>query len=200
MTRVMPAGAPLLETFAGTDHKRIGLGVGAVAFGFFLAGGVLAMLMRTELAEPGLQVVSTQTYNALFTMHGSTMIYLFVTPLSLALGLYMVPLQVGAAGVAGPRWCLAGLWLFVLGGLIMESGFLANGGAGRATWIGVAPLSELQRTPGSGQDLGVVGVMLATLGELMIGTCVLATALRKRAPGMTLLRMPAFTWAVVGTN
>lgn len=102
-------------------------------------------------------------------MHGSTMIYLVITPLALALGLYMVPLQVGAKGVAGPRFALAGLWLFVLGGVIMQTGWVTVGGPGRATWIGVAPLSELQRTPGSGQDFWILGVLLATLGEWLIG-------------------------------
>ena len=109
MSTVLPGTrAPLLETLAGTDHKRIGVAVGAVAFAFFLAGGVLALLMRSELAQPGLQVVSLNSYNALFTMHGSTMIYLFVTPVALAMGLYLVPLQVGAAQPGGPRWALAG--------------------------------------------------------------------------------------------
>src|SRR4051812_50080863 len=105
MSAVLPGTrAPVLETLAGTDHKRIGINVGVVAFAFFLAGGVLALLMRTELAQPGLQVVSLNTYNALFTMHGSTMIYLFVTPVALAMGLYLVPLQVGASGLAGARF------------------------------------------------------------------------------------------------
>src|SRR3954468_5217369 len=140
--------APLLETLAGTDHKRIGVSTAAVAFGFFLAGGVLAMLMRTELSEPGLQVVSLNSYNALFTMHGSTMIYLFVTPIALALGLYLVPLQVGAANLAGARWALAGWWLLVLGGIVMWSGFLMQGGAADVTWVGFDPLSNGVHSPG----------------------------------------------------
>ena len=94
----------LLGAVISTDHKSIARRMLFASLAFFLAGGVMALLMRAELAQPGLQVMSTQTYNALFTMHGSKMIYLFVTPQSLALGLYMVPLQVGAAKVAGPRW------------------------------------------------------------------------------------------------
>jgi hypothetical protein len=199
MTQVMPAGAPLLETFAGTDHKRIGLGVGAIAFGFFLAGGVLAMLMRTELAEPGLQVVSLSTYNALFTMHGSTMIYLFVTPVALALGLYLVPLQVGASGLAGSRFALAGMWLLVLGGITMWSGFLVRGGAAQATWSGFDPLSNAVNSPGKAMDSWIWGVVLATLGELLMAASLLATLLGRRIAGMTLLRMPIFCWAQLVT-
>jgi cytochrome c oxidase subunit 1 len=190
----------VLDALLSTDHKGIARRLLVASLVFFLGGGVMALLMRTELAQPGLQIISTGSYNALFTMHGSTMIYLFVTPLGLALGLYMVPLQVGAENSAWPRMALTGFWLFVAGGIVMQLGWLTVGGPGRATWIGVAPLSEFQRTPGSGQDLWILGVMLATLGELLIGLCVLATALRKRAPGMTLMRMPPFTWTMVNTT
>jgi cytochrome c oxidase subunit 1 len=199
MTRVMPRGAPLLETLAGTDHKRIGIGVGFVAFGFFLAGGVLALLMRTELAEPGLQVVSSSTYNALFTMHGSTMIYLFVVPVALAMGVYLVPLQVGASGIAGPRLALAAMWLLVLGGLTMWSGWLVQGGAAQATWSAFDPLSNAVNSPGKAMDSWIWGVVLATLAELILAACILATLLGRRTPGMTLLRMPIFCWTQLVT-
>jgi cytochrome c oxidase subunit 1 len=191
--------APLLETFAGTDHKRIGTSVGAVAFGFFLAGGVLALLMRTELARPGLQVVSLSSYNALFTMHGSTMIYLFVTPVALAMGLYLVPLQVGAANLAGPRWALAGLWLLVLGGATMWSGFLVAGGAAQATWVGFDPLSNAVHSPGKAMDAWIWGVVLASAGELCMAGSIMATLLRRRTAGMTMLRMPIFCWSQLVT-
>ena len=148
----------LLGSAISTDHKSIARGLLAVALVMFLGGGVMALIMRSELAQPGLQVVSTGTYNALFTMHGSTMIYAVVIPLGLALGVYLVPLQVGAAQIAGPRVALVGFWLFVFGAITMEAGWLTNGGPGRATWIGVAPLSELQRTPNAGQDLWILGV------------------------------------------
>ena len=191
--------APVLETLAGTDHKRIGLSVGCVAFGFFLAGGVLALLMRTELAQPGLQVVSLNTYNALFTMHGSTMIYLFVVPVALAMGLYLVPLQLGASGLAGPRWALAGLWLLVLGGLTMWSGFLVAGGAATATWVGFDPLSNAVNSPGKAMDAWIWGVILASTGELLMAGTIMATLVRRRTDGMTLLRMPIFCWAQLVT-
>jgi cytochrome c oxidase subunit 1 len=157
-------------------------------------------VMRAELAQPGLQVVSTGTYNVLFTMHGSTMIYLFVTPFALALGVYFVPLQVGAPEISGPRWALAGFWLFVLGGLSMYAGFLTRNGASQATWVGFDPLSDAVNSPGEGMDLWILGVALATAGELLWGLCILATVLRKRTPGMTMLRVPVFSWAMTVTS
>jgi cytochrome c oxidase subunit 1 len=199
VTAPPPPGLSILELVASTDHKRIARRMIAVALAFFLAGGVMALIMRTELAEPGLQVVSTSTYNALFTMHGSTMIYLFMTPIALALGVFLVPLQVGAPDIAGARVALAGFVLYVVGGVGMFLGFLTTGGPARATWIGVDPLSNQINTPGSGMDLWVIGVGLAALGELLIGACVLTTALRRRTPDMTLKRMPVFTWTMVAT-
>ncbi len=200
-TTTAPARAPLsiLELVGSTDHKRIARRMIAASLAFFLAGGVMALVMRSELAQPGLQVVSTSAYNALFTMHGSTMIYLFLTPMALALGVYLVPLQVGASAIAAPRVTLAGFALYLAGGVAMYLGFLTTGGPGRATWIGVDPLSNTINTPGVGMDLWVLGVGVATLGQLLIGACILATALRRRAPDMTLKRMPVFTWTMVAT-
>jgi cytochrome c oxidase subunit 1 len=195
--RVPPGG--LLSLLASTDHKSIARRLIGVSVFFFLTGGVLALLMRTELAQPGLKVVSESTYNQLFTMHGSVMIYLFMTPIGLALGLYLVPLQVGAREIAGPRWALAGLWLDLTGGLIMLSGFLTVGGPAAATWIGVDPLSRTANTPGTGMDMWVLGVAIVTTGQLIIAACVLVTALRRRTPDMTLLRMPVFTWTMIAT-
>ena len=189
----------LVELALSTDHKRVAMRLLGVALLLFLGGGVMALVMRLELAQPGLQVVSTASYNALFTMHGSTMIYLVITPAALALGVYLVPLQVGAAEIAAPRLALGGLWLIVLGGVVMESGFLTADGPGRATWIGVNPLSEMVNSPGVGMDLWIFGVILATAGELALGVCILLTALRLRAPGMTMLRMPVFSWTMVAT-
>ncbi len=163
----------------------------------------MALLMRTELAEPGLQVVSTETYNALFTMHGSTMIYLVVTPLALALGVYLVP-AAGRRSVdrrrRGSR--SAGCGSSCVGGLVdvARAGWPRTvPGAGDVDRRG--PLSELQRTPGSGQDFWILGRRCSRRsGEWLIGMCVLATALRRRAPGMTLMRMAPFTWTMVGTT
>ena len=184
---------------ASTDHKRVAVRIAVTAAMFFAAGGALALVMRAELAQPGLQVVSTGTYNALFTMHGSTMIYLVITPFALALGLYLVPLQVGARGIAGARWAAAGWWLYALGGLSMYAGFLTRNGAAAATWVGFDPLADAVNSPGEGMDLWILGVALATAGELMWGACILRTVLRGRAPTMTMLRMPVFAWAMTVT-
>jgi cytochrome c oxidase subunit I len=188
--RVRGWGAQLIST----DHKRIGLNVGVASLIFFLLGGVFALLMRTQLAQPNMQFVSDNTYNELFSMHGSTMIYLFVTPMALALAMYLVPLQIGAPAIAGPRVALTGFWIWVLGGLTMQSGWFANGDAGSSGWFSFVPLSNGSNTPGTGMDLWVLGVILSAAGMIVMGGCVLATIARKRAPGMSLLRMPVFTW------
>ncbi len=197
-TIAIPSRAPSLHTLASTDHKRIAGSACAVAFVFFIAGGVLALLMRSQLATDG-GVVSQATYNELFTMHGSTMVYLVIVPVALAVGLYFVPLQVGAAEVAGPRVALAGFWMYLCGGACMWSGFATSGGAASASWWGFDPLSDSVHSPGSGMDLWIFGVMLATLGQILWAGCILITALRRRAPGMTLMRMPVFTWTMVAT-
>ena len=177
-----------------TDHKRIGRNLGLCSLAFFLVGGGFALLMRAQIAQPNEHFVSDDTYNALFTMHGSTMIYLFVTPMAIALGLYLVPLQIGAVGISGPRVALAGFWTWLWGGLIMQSGWLTSTGPGRDGWFAYTPLSNATNTPGVGQDLWTAGVLLAAVGMFLMAACVVATIARRRAPGMSLLRMPVFTW------
>jgi cytochrome c oxidase subunit 1 len=194
-----PPPGGLLGWIATTDHKRLALRMALVSFAFFLVGGVLALLMRTELAEPGLQVVGRDTYNQLFTMHGSTMIFLVMTPLGLALGVYLVPLQVGAADIAAPRIALAGHWLVLAGGLTMYSSFLTDHGAGKAGWTAYYPLSGDSATPGSGMDLWVAGVILVGAGLTLVAACLLATIIRLRAPGMTMLRLPVLSWTMLAT-
>jgi cytochrome c oxidase subunit I len=180
-----------------TDHKRIGLNLGALSLVYFLLGGVFALLMRSQLAAPNGQLLSDSSYNELFTMHGSTMIYLFVTPMALAMAMYLVPLQIGAITISAPRLALAGFWVWVSGGLVMQSGWFTSDGAGRDGWSAYAPLSNGTNTPGTGQDLWTLGVILAVLGMLLMAWCVALTILRRRAPGMSLLRMPVFTWTAL---
>ncbi len=181
-------------SLVSTDHKRIGLNMGLCSLFFFLVGGVMALMMRTQLAQPATHFVSDETYNELFTMHGSTMIYLFVTPMALALGMYLVPLQIGAARVAWPRLAVAGFWVWLSGGIVMQSGWLTAEGAGRDGWFAYVPLSNSSNTPGIGQDLWTLGVLLAAVGMTLTAACLLATITRRRAPGMSVLRMPVFTW------
>jgi cytochrome c oxidase subunit 1 len=195
-----PGSERALGWLASTDHKRTAAKIAVASLFFFGLSGLLALLMRAELAQPGLQFVSDRTYDELFTMHGSGMIYLFLTPAALGLGLYFVPLQVGAAEVAAPRLALAGFWLYLCGGLAMYSGFLTDSGAGSDSWTATIPLSSSAATPGVGMDLWVIGVALATLGSLLIALTILLTIVRLRAPGMTMLRLPVFSWAMLATT
>jgi len=197
-----PAPAPrgLVGALVGTDHKSVAARTFVVAFLFFAAGGVLALLMRLELAQPGMQITSRDGYDQYFSMHGSTMIYLFVTPAAIALGTYLVPLQVGAREIAWPRLNLLGFWLYAGGGIVMWLGFLSRNGAGKAAWVATDPLSNTVWTPGSGMDLWCAGVLVATVGHIVMAACILATIAGRRAPGMTMLRLPPFTWTMVATT
>ncbi|MGE5692106.1 MAG: cytochrome c oxidase subunit I [Pseudomonadota bacterium] len=195
--RPRPGG--LVGWAATTDHKRIGVLTIAGTLVAFVASGVLALLIRTELAWPGNQVLSNDAYDQVFTMHGSGMIYLFLTPAALALGVYLVPLQLGASEIVAPRLTLLGTWLTFSGALVAFSGFLTRGGAGRDGWTAFYPLSDDAFTPGTGMDLWIVGTMLALAGPLVQAGTVLATILRRRAPGMTMLRIPVFSWSMLAT-
>jgi cytochrome c oxidase subunit 1 len=190
---------PLAEAVLDTDHKRIGAATVVTALGFFFVGGLLALLMRTELTAPGMQVVDQETYNQLFTMHGSTMFFLFAAPVAVGVGIYMLPLQIGAAGIVWPRLALLGYWLFATAGVIMYSGFLTESGAAKFGWTAFYPLSDSNETPGLGSDFWIIAVVLATIAVILQALCLLATVLRRRAPGMTLLRMPLFSWSEVVT-
>ena len=190
----------ILAVVASTDHKSLGARLFVMAFGFFGLAGVLALVMRTELATPQLNIVSHMGYNELFTMHGSTMFYLFAVPIALAMGVYLVPLQVGAAGLAWARAALVGFWMILGGGLIMWSGFFTVNGAASAGWTAYDPLSDRVNTPGNGEDFWVIGVLLAALGAFLIASAILATVVKRRAPGMSMLRLPTFTWSMVVTT
>ncbi|MCW3030177.1 MAG: cytochrome c oxidase subunit [Solirubrobacterales bacterium] len=195
----LPRSPGWLGAVASTDHKRLGLNMALASLLFFLAGGVMALLIRAQLAQPATHIVSDSTYSELFTMHGSTMIFLFVTPMAIALGVYLVPLQIGAAGISAPRLALAGFWVWLCGGLVMQSGWLTEEGAGRAGWFSYVPLSNSSNTPGVGQDFWTIGVILAASGTTVVAACLLATIARRRAPGMSVLRMPVFTWTALVT-
>ncbi len=139
------------------DHKKIGIMYFVFSFFFFLVGGILALIIRTELAMPGLQLVSQARYNEIFTMHGTTMIFLGIIPLLAGFANYVVPLQVGARDMAFPRLNAFALWLLVFGGLLLYGSFLFEGGAAGG-WTGYAPLSTAQYSQGTGMDLWIVGL------------------------------------------
>jgi cytochrome c oxidase subunit 1 len=202
MSSVTITSAPRrgLVAFVGsTDHKALAGRLAVMALGWFGLAGVLALLMRTQLATPHSSLFGHMGYNELFTMHGSTMIYLFAVPMVLALGAYMVPLQIGAAGLAGSRVALIGFWMILSGGLIMWSGWFTVNGAASAGWYAYDPLSDRVNTPGNGEDFWIIGVLLAAVGAFLIAACILATIVKRRAPGMSMLRLPTFTWTMVVT-
>ncbi|HEU5033477.1 MAG TPA: cbb3-type cytochrome c oxidase subunit I [Mycobacteriales bacterium] len=180
-----------------TDHKRIAAMTLAVATFLFFGMGVLALIMRSQLAQPGLSIVSHDVYNQIFTIHGSGMIYLVITPFAIALGVYLVPLQIGAPAIAAPKTTMLGFWLYVIGAVSLLSGFALTGGAGSDGWTAYPPLSDSQFTQGKGMDLWMFGVFVAVLGMILMSATLLWTVLMKRMPTMTMLRLPVFTWSMV---
>jgi cytochrome c oxidase subunit I len=195
-----PAGEPggLAGWLRSTDHKRIGILTLATAFVMFLFDGLLGLTMRAQLAQPGGRILSPQQYNQFFTMHGTGMIGLAITPFALGLGVYLIPLQVGAPRIAAPRVTLLGYWCYVLGAVLLIWAFAAPGGAA-AGWWGYTPLSNSVYSPAPGMNLWVGGVFLAACGMIMQAVTVLWTILRMRAPGMNMLRLPVFAWTMIVT-
>ena len=170
------------------------------SFGFFLIAGLMAMIIRAELAQPGQQIVDDEVYNQLFTMHGTIMLLLFATPLFVGFANCIMPLQIGAPDVAFPRLNMFSYWLFLFGGLITISGFLVPGGAADFGWTAYAPLSDSVRSPGVGGDLWVMGLWMAGLGTILGAVNFITTIFCMRAPGMTMFRMPIFTWNILVTS
>jgi cytochrome c oxidase subunit I len=186
--------AGILNWVTTTDHKVIGLSYMTTAIGFFLLGGLLALAMRTQLARPDQNLVSPETYNEFFTMHGSIMIYLFVVPFAFGIANYIIPLQIGAPDVAFPRLNALAYWLYLFGGLVMISGFLTASGAASFGWFAYAPLSGATYAPGVGPDLWIVGVVVTSTAGVLGAVNLVTTIFMLRAPGMTMFRMPIFTW------
>ncbi|HET6380081.1 MAG TPA: cytochrome c oxidase subunit I [candidate division Zixibacteria bacterium] len=170
------------------------------AMGFLVVGGVLALVMRLELAAPGLQVVDEATYNQLFTMHGTGMIFFSIVPLAIGFANYLLPLQIGAPDVAFPRLNALTYWLFLLGGLVAFSGFATAGGAAAFGWYGYPPLSTQTYSPGAGGDLWVMGLILSGTSGILGAVNFIATLFTLRAPGMTMFRVPIFTWNILVTS
>jgi cytochrome c oxidase subunit I len=199
VTPAAPAPPPrhnvgILRWVTSTDHKVIGLSYITTSILFFLLGGVLALVMRTQLARPDQSLVSPETYNEFFTMHGSIMIYLFVVPLAFGIANYIVPLQIGAPDVAFPRLNALAYWLYLFGGVAMISGFLTASGAANFGWFAYAPLSGATYAPGAGPDLWIVGVTVTSTAGVLGAVNLVTTIFMLRAPGMTMFRMPIFTW------
>jgi cytochrome c oxidase subunit 1 len=194
------AGTRVLRLLTTTDHKTIGYLYLTTAFAFFLFAGVLALVMRAELARPGLQIVSAQQYNQLFTVHGTVMMLLFATPTFTGFANAVMPLQIGAPDVAFPRLNAFTYWVYLFGALIVVGGFLTVDGSAAFGWFAYAPLNSAVHSPGLGADLWVMGLAVSGLSTILGSVNFLATIICLRAPGMTLFRMPIFTWNVLFTS
>ncbi len=193
------ARSGLYEWLTTTDHKKIGIMYVINSILFFLVGGILALLVRVELAQPGLQFMSESFYNQAFTMHASFMLFLFVIPILAGFGNYVVPLQIGAPDMAFPRINALSFWLLPLGGLLMGSGFLTSGGAAASGWTEYPPLAGAKFN-GTGTDLWIMGLTLIGTSSILGAINFLVTIFKMRAPGMTLFRMPIMVWTIVVTS
>ncbi|WP_437113524.1 aa3-type cytochrome oxidase subunit I [Streptomyces roseoverticillatus] len=193
-------GSRMLAYVTTTDHKVIGNMYLVTAFCFFLLAGLMAMVMRAELARPGLQIVSTAQYNQLVTMHGTVMMLLFATPMFAGFANAVMPLQIGSPDVAFPRLNAMTYWLFLFGGLIVVSGFVVPGGAAPFGWFAYAPLNSAVYSPGAGGDLWAMGLVVAGLSTVLGSVNFIATIVCLRAPGLTMFRMPVFTWNILFTS
>ena len=179
-----------------TDHKRIGILYIGTSLVFFIAGGILALLMRAQLATPNEHLVTKNSYDELFTMHGTTMIFLVIVPILAGFGNYLVPLMIGARDMAFPRLNALSYWLFLLGGVILYTSWFAAGGAPKAGWTGYVTLSESGYTPGHGMDLWILSLHVLTLASLAGAINFLVTIHNMRTAGMTWMRMPLFVWTM----
>ena len=197
----------ILGWITTVDHKKIGIMYLITTFFFFLVGGIMALLIRIQLAEPQNTFLSPEQYNQVFTMHGTTMIFLWIIPVWAGLGNYFIPLMIGARDMAFPRVNALSFWLIPLGGLVMYAGFLVPaitgaggaivcpGGPGDAGWTGYVPLTEAHYSCSMGQDLWIIGLHLLGISSMLGGINFLATIHNMRAPGMGWGRLPLFVWA-----
>ena len=189
----------LLSWITTVDHKRIGVMYGVSAFFFFLVGGLEALLIRLQLGSPENTLIDPDLYNQLFTMHGTTMVFLAIMPLSAAFFNFIVPLQIGARDVAFPRLNAFSFWVFFLGALFMNASFLF-GGAPDAGWFGYANLTSTQYSPGMRVDFWVIGLMVLGVSSIAAALNFIVTIINLRCEGMTFMRMPLFTWMTLITS
>jgi len=179
-------GSRLYDYLTTTDHKKIGILYTISSFIFLAIGGLLALGVRAELAQPGLQYMDESVYNQLFTMHASVMIFWVIIPFLAGIGNYIVPLQIGAADMAFPRINALSFWMIPFSGLIAASGFFL-GGAADAGWTAYPPLSNITYSPGPGMNLWIMAVILVGTSSILGAVNFLVTVFRMRAPGMTSL-------------
>ena len=196
-----PRRHPIVEWLTTTDHKKIGIMYLVNSYFWFGVAGLLAVFIRAELAEPGTQFFGEERYNQLFTMHGTTMIFLFIIPILAGFGNYIVPLQIGALDMAFPRVNALSFWMLPLAGITLYSSYLL-GGPADAGWTQYAPLSEGIGAQGNsiGIDLWIVALLLVGTASILGAVNFITTIFNMRAPGMTMFRMPLFTWTILVTS
>ncbi len=190
----------VVKTITSTDHKVIGNLYMVTSFAFFAIAGLMALIMRAELTRPGLQFVSNEQYNQLFTMHGTLMLFLFATSLFAGFANAIMPLQIGSPDVSFPRLNMVSYWLYLFGGIIVMLGFLTPGGAAGFGWFAYAPLSNVINSPNVGSDLWILGLTMSGMASILGAVNFITTIFTMRAPGMTMFRMPIFTWNVLLTS
>jgi cytochrome c oxidase subunit 1 len=193
-------GKAVVNWITSTDHKVIGYMYLITSVVWFLIAGLMALAMRAELAVPGMQIISLEQYNQLFTMHGTIMLFLFATPLFVGFGNVVMPLQIGAPDVSFPRLNMFAYWLFLFGGILVIAGFFTPGGAASFGWFAYAPLSNAVNSPEVGADLWLLGLTMGGLGTILGSVNFITTIFTMRAPGMTMFRMPIFTWTILITS
>ncbi len=193
-----PRYTGILEWITTTDHKKIGVLYLFTTFFFFLSGGLLALAMRTQLATPDGQILTAQQYNAAFTMHGTTMVFLFVVPVWTGFANYIIPLQLGARDMAFPRLNALSYWLLLSGGVLLYSSFLV--GPPAAGWTSYVPLSTKPFSPQLGQDLWIIGLTVLGFSSIFGALNMIVTIFSLRAPGMTFHRITLFAWSVLVTS
>ncbi|MER8183878.1 cytochrome c oxidase subunit I [Kitasatospora sp. NPDC094015] len=193
-------GRALAVWLTTTDHKQIGTLYMATSFGFFLIAGVLALVMRAELARPGTQILTNEQFNQAFTMHGTIMLLMFATPLFAGFANWFMPLQIGAPDVAFPRLNALAYWFYLFGSLIVVAGFLTPDGAADFGWFAYVPLSGIQHSPGIGGDMWIMGLAFSGFGTILGSVNFITTIVCLRAPGMTLFRMSIFVWNILFTS
>ncbi len=181
------------------DHKKIGIMYGVVAMFFFIVGGLEAGLIRLQLAGPEGTVLSADKYNQMFTMHATTMVFLFVMPMAAAFANYFIPLQIGARDVAFPRMNALSFWVFLFGGIFLNTSWFL-GGAADGGWFMYAPNSDVPFSPTNGVDFWALGLQITGIASLVGAINLITTVLNMRAPGMSLMKMPIFTWMAFVTQ
>jgi len=200
-SRVEQKGNIVVKWITSTDHKTIGYMYLIASVVFFLLGGVMALVIRAELFAPGMQILPTkEQYNQLFTMHGTIMLLMFATPLFAGFANAIMPLQIGAPDVAFPRLNAFSFWLFLFGSLVAVSGFLTPQGSASFGWTAYQPLASATFTPGVGGNLWMLGLGISGFGTILGAVNFITTIITMRAPGMTMWRMPIFTWNTLVTS